>query len=122
MALFGTLLTLPLIINDSWDHFTTRHIKYVLVFGLIHTIHQVAFFRALKYAEISILMPLEYTGLISSGVLAYVYFGETIDTIGLMGCLLIAIGGIFLLYDETKKRGWSRESEEKFIEQKKKRI
>ncbi len=118
LVFFSTIMSLPLAMQYSWKGLNLQHMQYVVILGILHIVHTICFFRAFKFAEMSVVMPFDYTRLIFTGVFGYVYLGETADRWELIGYALIAIGGILLICDETRKRGWSRESEEKFFKSK----
>jgi drug/metabolite transporter (DMT)-like permease len=116
VSFLSTIMAFPLAISKSWAGFSTDYVKFVLLMTLFHLLHTICFFRALKLAELSQVMPFDYTRLFFTGLLGYVFLGETPTKLSAIGYFFIALGGILLIYFETKKRGWSRASEEKFLE------
>lgn len=110
--LFGSLFTFPFAMMHSWDGFQPGIIKYVVILAICHLLHVIAFFRAFKYADMSSVMPFDYTRLIFTGLLSYIFLQEVSDEITMAGYIIIAIGGIYLICHEGKKKGWSRSSEE----------
>ncbi len=120
VSLFTTIFASPLTMKHSWDGFTTDYIKHVVVITIFHMTHMICFYRALKITDMSAVMPFDYTRLLFTGVLSYLFLGEYPNKYSAIGYCLIAAGGLMLILYETKKRGWSRESEEKFIREKEK--
>jgi drug/metabolite transporter (DMT)-like permease len=120
MGLFTTIFGLPLALSHSWETFDWTYTKYLVVMTLCHITHTICFFRAVKLSDISIVMPFDYTRLFFTGILGYIFLKEYPNKYSAIGYCLIAMGGIMLILYETKKRGWSRESEEKFIKSKEK--
>ena len=110
--LFGSIFTFPFAMIHHWDGFHPGILKYVAVLAIFHLIHVVSFFRAFKYADISSVMPFDYTRLIFTGFLSYIFLKEAPDEIAMAGYIIIAIGGIYLICHESKKKGWSRNDEE----------
>ena len=116
MSLFTTIFALPFAMSHSWAMFDWTYTKYVVVMTICHITHTVCFFRALKLTDLSAVMPFDYTRLLFTGILGYVFLKEYPNEYSTIGYCLIATGGMLLIFYETKKRGWSRESEEKFIQ------
>ncbi len=112
-TLFGSLLSLPLALRHDWPPFDIFYVKYTLMMALFHLIHIVTFFKAFKLADISAVMPFDYTRLIFTGILGYFFLLEEPDFLSLLGYVLIAIGGIYLIIEEGRKKGWSKEGEKK---------
>ena len=71
---------------------------------MCYLIHTVAFFKAFKFAEMSTVMPFDYTRLIFSGMLGFFILGEVPDQYSLYGYVLIISGGLYALHYETLKK------------------
>jgi drug/metabolite transporter (DMT)-like permease len=80
------------------------HLKYLGILSLCYFIHAIAFFKALKYAELSTVIPFDYSRLIFVGVLGYMFFGETPALGSYIGYALIAFSGVYLIQSEAKRR------------------
>ncbi|CAL7963230.1 S-adenosylmethionine uptake transporter [Alphaproteobacteria bacterium] len=101
---FGSILSLPLTFRYSWDALNVIHFKHVVVLAVFHLIHVIAFFRAFKFADVSTIMPFDYTRLIFSGIFGYFILGEVPVGAKLLGYIFIVSGSLYLIYGETKKR------------------
>lgn len=103
VMLFSSFFSLPLAMHE-WVSVEIWHLKYIAIIAICYLIHTIAFFKALKYADISTIMPFDYTRLIFTGILGYLFLGELPDEFSLAGYVLIFIGGIYAIRYETKKR------------------
>ena len=115
VSLFSTIFAIPIAINSSWSAFDSSYMKYVLVMTIFHMIHMICFFRALKLADMSVVMPFDYTRLFFTGIFSYLFLHERFKTSSAIGYALIALGGILLIYYETKKCRPSKASAKQFI-------
>lgn len=102
MMLFSTIFSLPFALYE-WKQIEIWHIKYILGIALCYLIHAVAFFKALKYADITTVMPFDYTRLVFTGLLGYFVLSEVPDQYSIMGYCCIAIGGLYSIFHETRK-------------------
>jgi S-adenosylmethionine uptake transporter len=79
------------------------HLKYIALLALCYFGHVVGYFKAFKHAELSVVVPLEYTRLVFAGILGYIFFAETPLAVSLGGYVLIIFGGLFLFKAEHRK-------------------
>jgi S-adenosylmethionine uptake transporter len=103
VMLFSSLFSLPMALYE-WKPIEPWHIKLILGAALCYLIHTVAFFKAFKFAEMSTVMPFDYTRLIFSGMLGFFILGEVPDQYSLYGYVLIISGGLYALHYETLKK------------------
>lgn len=118
MSLFTTIFAFPVAMQHSWAALDWTYMKYIVIMTICHLTHTICFFRALKMTDISVIMPFDYTRLIFTGLLSYIFLSEYPTSLSIFGYSLITLGGMILVLHETKKHGWSRISEEKFIKEK----
>ncbi|MDZ5761310.1 DMT family transporter [Lyticum sinuosum] len=101
-SLFGSILAIPMIIGKNWNGIELWYnFQYIPALAVLHAIHVIAFFRSFKAAEISTVMPFDYSRLIFTGILGYCLFNEKPDAISLLGYFIICFGGIYSVYNET---------------------
>ena len=112
-ALFGTLYSAPFAFAKDWIGLNLMHFQYIGVMSTLYLIHIVAFFRAFKYAEISAVMPFDYTRIIFTGVLGYFVLGEIPKESSIFGYALIACGGLYFIFDEARRRTKAKDMKEK---------
>lgn len=59
--------------------------------------------KAYKYADISVLMPFDFSRLVFSSIFAYIIFSETLDIWTVLGSLVIVSGTAFVFFKEKKR-------------------
>lgn len=94
-----------------------EHIQYLAILAICYFAHSIAFFKALKYADLSTVIPFDYSRLIFAGLLGYLLFGETPETGSYFGYALIVISGVYLVKSEAKRRKKIKESQIRELEQ-----
>jgi drug/metabolite transporter (DMT)-like permease len=62
--------------------------------GCFYALTQYLIIAAYRYASATELSPFNYTVVIFSGLLGWLFFGSVPDTIAILGALLICFGGI----------------------------
>ena len=63
----------------------------------------ICFVRAFSVGEANAIGPFEYVRLIYAGLIGYLLFGETIDTLTLVGGAIIVGSTLFIARDEVRK-------------------
>jgi len=116
----SSMISLPIAMQD-WHPLEMWHVKFLVILGASHLLHSVAFFKALKYADMSIVMPFDYTRLIFTGILSYMFLNSGIpNEYSMIGYALITLGGIVFIRQETinyrKKNKKAREEQLKALE------
>jgi drug/metabolite transporter (DMT)-like permease len=96
----SSIISLPIAMQD-WRPLEWWHLKFLVILGASHLLHSVSFFKALKKADISIVMPFDYTRLVFTGLLAYMFLNEVPSDTSMIGYLLITLGGIIFIRQET---------------------
>ena len=102
MMLFSTMFSLPFALYE-WKTLELWQLKYILGIALCYLIHSIAFFKAFKFADMTTVMPFDYSRLIFTGILGYMFLSEAPDTFSLAGYALIFIGGMISILYETRK-------------------
>ncbi|MCE2993142.1 MAG: DMT family transporter [Alphaproteobacteria bacterium] len=95
---------------------TWKHIGYIFVLAICYFLHVIGHFKAFKHAELSVVVPFEYTRLVFAGILGYCFFSEVALPPSYIGYILIIISGVAIFRAEQKKRKKQRaqELEEEF--------
>lgn len=93
---------IPNFVSPSNINISMTNIAFLAIMSVCYFIHGVAYFNALK-SELSIVIPFRYTKLIFSGILGYIVFNETENTISYIGYTLIIISSFLLL-----RKQWSK--------------
>lgn len=72
--------------------------------ALFYLIHNVAFFNAMKYGEMTVIAPFVYFKLVFAGILGYIIFGEAPKmTISYIGYSFIVIAGLLLIWSQYQQ-------------------
>lgn len=82
----------------NWDHSLP-----LLFLGLLYFIHSISHFQALKYADLSLVVPLEYTRLLFAGILGYIFLNEVPSGVHYIGYSIIIGAGVFLVLSERRR-------------------
>jgi drug/metabolite transporter (DMT)-like permease len=80
-----------------------EHLKYILVLALCYFGHVIGNFKAFKHAELSFVVPIEYTRLVFAGIFGFMFFNEVPTEVALYGYLLIVVAGLYLFYSEKRR-------------------
>ncbi len=102
VTLVSSLLSFPLALHE-WRELEWWHCKFIGALAFCYLIHVVAFFKAFKQAEISTVMPFDYSRLIFTGILGYLVFGEVPDQYSYLGYALIVLGGLYFMQHEARR-------------------
>ncbi len=90
-----------------------KHIPTLALLSLCYFVHSIAFFKALKYAELSTVIPFDYSRLVFTGILGFIFFNEIPNDGSYIGYLLIVGAGVYLIRSESKRRRKKKEQLEK---------
>ena len=103
MALFMLIWSIPVAI-PYWQAFSLHDIFIVFIVALCGTIGHLCMARAFVRTELVVLMPLDFTRLIWTAILAYIIFGETIDTQTIIGTMVIFASTVYITHRESRKK------------------
>ncbi len=81
-----------------------EHLKYIVLLAICYFVHSVAFFKAVKYADLSTVIPFDYSRIVFTGVLGYVFFMEEPVFGSYVGYALIVIAGVYLVRSEALRK------------------
>ena len=93
LSLPGALIT--------WTPFTWHQLEIIIGLAFCGTLAQLCMTYAFRAAEISLLMPFDFTRLIFSAVLAYVFFDELITLNTLAGGFIIVASSVYIAWRES---------------------
>lgn len=102
MMLFSAIFALPFALKE-WKPIEPWHITYIAALAVCYLIHAIAFFKAFKYADISTVMPFDYTRLLFTVIFGYIAFKEIPDEYSMAGFVLIVVGGLYSIFHEARK-------------------
>lgn len=101
MALFMSLWSLPPAIA-MWQTPTAYQLWILFLIALFSTGAHLAMTRAFIRADMVVLMPFDFTRLIFIGVMANLFFGETMDGYTIAGALVIVASTVYIAHRETR--------------------
>ena len=78
-------------------NFQNIHLLYFFIITICYGIHSIAFFKAMKKANMSDLAPYHYLKIIFVGILGYLVFQQKPDQNVIFGYLLIIGAGVYLI-------------------------
>lgn len=103
MSVFMLVWSVPIAI-PFWQPFTVPQLGMAFIIALCSTAAHLFMARAFMRAELVKLMPLDFTRLVFTAILAYIFFGETIDSQTICGSLVIVASAVYIGHREAKKR------------------
>jgi|CXWL01.1.fsa_nt_gi drug/metabolite transporter (DMT)-like permease len=103
MSLFMLLWSIPIAI-PYWQTFNSSQFAMAFIIALCSTIAHLCMARAFVRTELVVLAPFDFTRLIFTAVLAYIFFGETVDAHTLTGSAVIVASAVYIAHREAKKK------------------
>ena len=86
----------------GWPLPTLRQWIFIVLAGLFGVLGQLLMTYSYRYAEASLIAPLDYTNMIMSVTLGYVFFGEVPSTVTWIGAPLVIAAGLLILWREYR--------------------
>jgi drug/metabolite transporter (DMT)-like permease len=80
---------------------------YFALAGFFGSIGVMCLTHAFRMAPAATIAPFEYTALLWATLLGYFVWGELPDAITLAGASIVALSGLYIIYRETRKVGYS---------------
>ena len=71
--------------------------------GLIGGVGQLLLTEALRRAPVAVVAPFDYTQLVWASILGFLVWNETPKTLTLVGALVVAASGVYILWRETRR-------------------
>lgn len=111
MMLIMTPLTLPGALY-VWQPPHFNELIWLALLGAVTNEAQFCMNKAYKGAQMSVVMPFDFSRLIFTTVLAYLFFSEIIDIWTLVGALIIFSSAVYIAHRESRFRRFRREAPE----------
>ncbi len=102
MVFLSTLMTLPFAAYH-WITPQLRNLEWIVVLCSIVYINLFGIVLAYRNAEISVLMPLDFSRLIFTAIIAYLVFNEHLQFATILGSVVILCGIIYALHHERRE-------------------
>lgn len=93
-----SLLTVPF----GWVTPTPLQAGYLVGAGIAGGIAQILLAESYRHAEMSVVAPFEYSSLVLSVLVGFVFFGDVPTLFMLVGGLIVVASGIFIIYRERR--------------------
>jgi len=87
-----------------WREVGVGHLIYAFMIAVFSTGAHLMLARAYMRADVVVLMPFDFTRLIFTAILAYIFFGEIMDTQTIMGSLIIVASTVYIAHREARQK------------------
>lgn len=102
MTVFMMLFSAPMAFY-SWKGPSTDNYMWIFGIALFSNILQYSLARSLSHADISVILPFDFTRLFFTAGIAYLAFGEEMDVNALMGSVVILSSAFYAAMTERRK-------------------
>jgi drug/metabolite transporter (DMT)-like permease len=75
----------------------------MMLIGIIAGAQQFLMTSSFRYAEASLLAPLQYLVLVFAGFIGWVFWGEVPTTAAVVGAVIITVCGVFIVRRQTRR-------------------
>lgn len=106
MAFYLSVMFIPLtgfFSIATWQWPTQEQTMLIILYAIFGTTAQICLSKAFNKADLSILMPFEFTILLFSAIFAYFVFGEIINLWTVLGGIIILSSGYLIITKERRK-------------------
>lgn len=101
-ALLMLVLTTPLGLY-FWQDLTRYQLMLIVLLAVLDMVNFLTVTRAYRLADISVLMPFDFSRLVFSSIIAFFILGENLSPWTFVGSLVIVYGVLFVVYTERKR-------------------
>lgn len=81
---------------------SVEDVSLLLLIGAVFFFNSLAIFYAIKNADLTTIMPFDFSGMIFTAILSYFLFSELIKMNTLIGSIIVFISSLYLVYHEGK--------------------
>ncbi|MDP7652887.1 MAG: DMT family transporter [Rhodospirillales bacterium] len=111
ITIYGTLFMLPFTLMAAlpyWQVPTLEQLAWLVAIGALASTHNLFVAQALRDAEVSVVMPFDFTKLIWSAIIGYLFFAEVPTVWTWIGGFTIFASATYITYSESRfKKGSS---------------
>ncbi|WP_334128313.1 DMT family transporter [Sneathiella sp.] len=100
----GVLIITAFITLFTWEPMPLRDIGLIALMAALSLVSSVCMIRSFAVGEVAVITPFEYTGIIWSVILGFLFFGDFPPSHVWLGIVVIAGSGLFMIYREHIKR------------------
>lgn len=101
ITLLMALLTLPMMI-PVWQLPSMGQWLSLGILGMVFLLNFFAIFKAYQLADLTLLLPFDFSRLLLTVVFAYLLFGEIIDIWSGIGAIVILSSAVYIVYHEAQ--------------------
>ena len=105
ITLYGSLMTTPLFLLAAllfWEWPSWNELAWLALIGAISTVSLLTFAQALKLADASVIMPLDFLQLIWATAFGFMLFAEVPDRFTFMGGFMIFASTTYIAWRESQ--------------------
>lgn len=99
MTIFMAIFTLP-IMPFVWKNPTYEDLFWICMVAISSNILQFSLAKAFSMANLSVLLPFDYTRLVFAALFAYIIYDEHLDSVAAIGSLVIICASAYTAYRE----------------------
>lgn len=96
-----TAFSLPMALLDWKSDLDIRLLIWMAGLGVVFAFNVVGIFMAFKNAEVSVVMPFDFSGMIFTAIMAYLFFGEVVTIETIIGSSIIVLSSIYFIHREA---------------------
>ncbi|MFT4717775.1 MAG: drug/metabolite transporter (DMT)-like permease [Rickettsiales bacterium] len=104
LVFFLSLFSAPFAIYNWKVPENSLDIFLLIFIGVIFLVNSLVVFLAIKHADLTILTPIDFSGMIFTAILSYFVFSEIIKINTLIGSMIVFLSSIYLIYQESRAR------------------
>lgn len=86
----------------GWATLSLEAMLFLILSGFFGGLGQILLTQCYRYADVSTIAPFEYTSILLGSGIAYFMFAEVPTAATLIGTLIVALAGLFIIYREHK--------------------
>ena len=100
---FLSLFSLPFAIYYWQKPSNVIEILLFIIIGIMFLLNVISMILAIKHADLTIIMPFDFAGMVFTVILSFIMFSEVIKTNTLIGSLIVFTSSVYLIYYQSKK-------------------
>ena len=108
---FLSLFSFPFAIFNWKQPSNEIELVLLITIGFLFLLNVIAVFLAIKYANLTVIMPFDFSGLIFTAVFSYLFFTEIISLNIMIGSVIIFFSSLYLIFHQKNLPNVSCEKE-----------
>lgn len=99
---FLSLFSLPFAIANWQNPQNAIDLILFVIIGILFLVNSMSIFLAIKHADLTTIMPFDFSGMIFTAILSYVIFDDIIKTNVLIGSMIVFLSSLYLIYSQKR--------------------